>query len=143
MKKVLACILICVFLCPMVVAASNAVAVKINGEPVEFDVPAQIVEDRTMVPMRKIFETFSAEVAWIPEVQLILAGKGDLMIALQIGSPVMQVTNIMTLEERFIELDVPPVIIGDRTLVPVRAISESLGMKVDWDEVTRTVLITG
>ncbi len=142
MKKFLACILICVFLCPMGAAASNAVAVKINGEPVKFDVPAQIIADRTMVPMRKIFETFSFEVAWIPEIQLILAARDNLIIDMQIGAPYLNVTNIETGETESFLMDVPPVIVEDRTLVPLRALSESLKMKVDWDEVTRTVSIT-
>ncbi len=143
MKKVLACILVCLMLLPMGAMASNDVAVQINGVPVEFDVPAQIIGDRTMVPMRKIFETFKAQIEWFGETQVIMATRGSLIIVMQIGKPTMNVNDIFTGEAKEVTLDVPPAIVGDRTLVPVRAISESLGMDVQWDDVTRTVLITG
>ena len=41
-----------------------------------------------------------------------------------------------------IPIDVPAKIVNNRTLVPVRAISESLGCDVGWDGDTRTVSIT-
>ena len=143
MKKIIACILACLMLLPVGVMASNDVAVQINGMPVEFDVPAQIIGDRTMVPMRKIFQTFQAEIEWFGETQVILATRGPVIIVMQIGETKMNVTDVSTGEAKEIVLDVPPCIIGDRTLVPIRAISESLGMDVQWDDLTRTVLITG
>ena len=109
----------------------------------QFDVPAQIIGDRTMVPMRKIFETFNAQIEWFGETQVIMATRGSVIIVMQIGEPTMNVNDIFTGEAKEITLDVPPCIVGDRTLVPVRAISESLGMDVKWDDLTRTVLITG
>ncbi len=146
MKKWISLLLIVCMLCPMMALASNDVAVQINGVPVQFDVPAQIIGDRTMVPMRKIFETFSATVEWLAESQTIMATRGPLVMAMVIGKPVISTFNIETGETKAIELDVPPCIVtgpeGGRTLVPVRAISESLGMTVDWDDVTRTVFIT-
>lgn len=147
MKKIAVLLLVCCLLCPLSALASNDVAVHINGTPVKFDVPAQIIDNRTMVPMRKIFETYSASVEWIERSQTIIATRGPVVIAMQIGEPIMSVSNILTGESKSITLDVPPCIItgpeGGRTLVPVRALSESLGMAVAWDEVTRTVLITG
>ncbi len=143
MKKMLAVLMVCFLLCPFTALASNDVAVQINGQLVQFDVPAQIISDRTMVPMRKIFETLSATVEWFGTSQTIMATQGPVIIAMQIGQPVMNVSNIFTGENKAVTLDVPPCIVGDRTLVPVRAISESLGMQVAWDDVTRTVLITG
>ena len=47
----------------------------------------------------------------------------------------------MTKNGEIIELDVPAQIINDRTLVPVRAVSESFNCKVGWDEATQTVAI--
>lgn len=122
--------------------AAEYVDVVIDGNKIEFDVPAQIIDGRTMVPMRKIFETLGAEVEWYEEEQGILAltpqGK---VIVMKIGAKRMIVGNIATNEEKKIELDVPPMLVDSRTLVPVRAISESLGYTVGWDEATQTVSI--
>ncbi len=40
------------------------------------------------------------------------------------------------------ENDVPPIIVNNRTMLPLRLISENLGAKVDWDAKTYTVTIT-
>lgn len=145
LKKIAVLMIVCLMLCPLSAFAVNDVAVKINGEPLEFDVPAQIINDRTMVPMRKIFETFGFTVQWLPESRTIISINNNIVIAMGIDSPVMNVTNLAAAEaERNVvyQLDSPPTIVGDRTLVPVRAIAEGLGKNVDWDDLTRTVLIT-
>ncbi|MGR6835499.1 stalk domain-containing protein [Syntrophomonas erecta] len=46
------------------------------------------------------------------------------------------------IDGREIDSQPAPVIINDYTMVPMRAISEGLGMKVDWDQATRSVIIT-
>ena len=122
--------------------AEEYVDVIINGQKIEFDVPAQIIDDRTMVPMRKIFETLGAQVEWYEDEQGIIAltpqGK---VIAMKIGSKKMLVSNLSLNEQNIVQLDVPPMLVDSRTLVPARAISESLGYNVGWDETTYTVTI--
>lgn len=36
--------------------AADSIQVKVDGANIEFDVPPQIVNNRTMVPMRAVFE---------------------------------------------------------------------------------------
>ena len=60
---------------------------------------------------------------------------------MMIDMPIMHIGNLETNEQKTIELDSPPVIVDSRTLVPVRAISDALGVKVDWDSETRSVLL--
>lgn len=115
--------------------AEPEIKVVLNGVELTFDVPPQLINDRTMVPMRKIFEALDAEVDWEENTQTITAVKGETIILMQIDNPVMTVDGIR------ITLDVPPQMINDRTLVPVRAVSEGLQAAVDWDEATQTVLI--
>lgn len=117
-------------------AAQNMVSVSVNGSILDLDVPAQIVNDRTLVPLRGIFEALGAKVEWDGENQMVLAEKGSVSISLKIGS------NAMNVNSDVVELDVPAQIIDDRTLVPARAISEALGCNVEWDGNTRTVYIT-
>lgn len=99
-----------------------------NSEEIQFDQPPIIQNDRTLVPMRAIFEAMGCDVEWDGDLQQVDVYKDGY--------------NIMTLwideyemwtENGYITLDVSPQILNDRTLVPVRAISESMGAKVDWD----------
>ena len=54
---------------------------------------------------------------------------------LEIGS------NEMTVNDKKVSLDTAPVITDDRTLVPLRAVSEALDCNVDWNGDTKTVTI--
>lgn len=142
MKKIILILIsVIIILSSIGVSAAESVTVTLNGNPIEFDVPAQIINDRTMVPMRKIFESLGATVDWVEEQQGIIATKDSKIIVMKIGSSVMLVSDMASGEQKQIELDVPPMIVGDRTLVPVRAISESLGVSVDWVAETQTVVL--
>lgn len=120
----------------------RVVTVTINGEVIEFDEPARLINERTMVPMRKIYESLGATVQWVDEAQLIIATFKTSIIAMEIGKKSFDITELLTGETKIVELDVPPQVVGvGTTLVPVRAISEALGKKVDWDDKTSTVII--
>ena len=137
MKKILALVIsvIMIMSCVTAVAQSN-ISIVIDGEAKVFDVMPEMVNDRTLVPMRGIFETLGAEISWDDASQTVFASKGDMNLMLQIGS------NIVAVNEGTVLLDVPPMLINGRTMVPVRFVSESLGCKVDWIDETQTVVIT-
>ena len=121
------------------------VYVQLNGELIDFTdangnrVDAQIVNSRTMVPLRKIFELLGATVDWDNETRTAFAVKGDTSIKLQIDNPIAEVTEDGV--NRKIQLDSKPILINDRTMVPLRFISESLGKQVAWDKVEQTAII--
>ena len=125
----------------------SSIRVQLNGEYLDFTdtagnkVDPQIINDRTMVPMRKIFEVFGANVSWIAETRSIKANTADLEIGLQIDNKIATLKN-KNGEVKEITLDSVPVIRDSRTLVPVRFIAESLNKKVGWDAQNRTVTIT-
>ncbi|MCH5185882.1 MAG: hypothetical protein J1F64_07135 [Oscillospiraceae bacterium] len=113
------------------------VTVNINGNNIYFpDQSPMIVNDRTMVPMRAIFEAFGARVEWYPEDEAVYAVLGNTDILLVIGY------NEMAVGDYFVSLDAAPFIENGRTMVPLRAISEAFNAKVQWDANTRTVLIS-
>ena len=103
------------------------------------DVPAQIMNERTMVPMRAIFEALGATVDWDGDNQQIRADAGEISILMQIDSPHMYVAS--DTRSDVITLDQPPVIVEGRTLVPARAVSEALDATVGWDGANSTVNI--
>ena len=61
---------------------------------------------------------------------------------MQIDNKLMSVQKIGDDEVKKIELDTPPFIKDDSTIVPVRAVAESLGCKVEWDAQNYTVNIS-
>lgn len=117
------------------VMANDNITVKIDGQQIAFDVQPQIINSRTMVPLRAIFEALGATVDWNSETQTVTSTKNNTTISLTINSPTMYVNGMA------VTLDSPACIIVDRTLVPVRAISEAFGTNVDWDGSTSTVII--
>lgn len=118
------------------VQCADDVKVMLDGAQLTFDVPPQIISDRTFVPLRVIFEAMGAEVSWDGEERKVSAVKDDTTVEMTIDS------TVMTVNAQEITLDVPPQIVDDRTLVPARAVAESFGAEVAWDGETRTVTIT-
>ncbi len=112
------------------------VRVKVNGKQLSFDVPPEIQNGRTVVPLRTIFEELGAVVEWDEPTQTIKATKGETEIVLQVGNYKASVNG------EDIRLDVPPQVKSGRTLVPLRFVSESLGAEVQWNQTLQLVTIT-
>ena len=138
MNKILKAIIIFVFaICASIsVIAADNINVTIDGEPLYSDVPAQVINGRTMVPMRSVFEALDADISWDNTTKTITARKNDTKIKMTI------VETVFYKNDAAVSLDVSAQIIDGRTLVPVRAVSESLGCKVEWDNGSKTVTIT-
>ena len=100
-------------------ASSDDIKVYVDNKLLEFDVQPTIVDGRTMVPMRKIFEELGADVQWDGETKTITGTKEDTTIIMQIDN------KEMTVNDESVTLDVPPFVTNGSTLVPVRAIAES------------------
>lgn len=106
-----------------------------NGIATPLDVPAQLINSRTMVPLRAIFEALGAYVHWEDSTQTITAIKDDTVVILVIGKNSINVNGVDK------PLDVPAMLVDSRTLVPARAVAESFGCDVLWDDATQTVTI--
>ena len=144
MKKILLMLVVCVLCISSTVLAGN-VNVQLNGKNIDFTdnegnkVEAQIINSRTMVPMRKIFELLGASIEWNGCNQTVLATKDDISIKLQIGNEIAEVIRDGKTEK--VKLNSKPVIVNNRTLVPLRFISESLEKQVGWDAQNQTAII--
>lgn len=143
-KKITSFILVFVLAVSMVVPMTcfaSGIKVTLNGEQIYFDQPPVIRNGRTLVPVRAIFEAMGCTVLWDGANQIVNVATEFGMMTLGIGSNYISYRNEN--EDRSIFTDVPPQIINMRALVPVRAIAECTGYKVDWDDATQTVIITG
>jgi len=127
-----------------ITAVSSAFAatptIYVDGEKLVTDVEPFIEEDRTMVPMRAIFESVGALVTWDQDTQTVISIKNDEathnVVVLQIGN-----TSAFVNSES-VALDVPAKVINDRTFVPLRFVMESLNANVEWNPDTFTVTVT-
>jgi hypothetical protein len=115
------------------VAQDAGVTIVVNGAPVSFDQPPVERAGRIFVPLRGVFERLGASVVFANG--QINATSGRHTIALTLGSTSALVDGRQTL------LDSPPFLIGARTLVPLRFISQSLGATVNYDGAQATVYV--
>ncbi|MCK9479130.1 MAG: copper amine oxidase N-terminal domain-containing protein [Firmicutes bacterium] len=115
----------------------DEVIIRMHGYPIMFaDQTPVVIQGRVLVPMRKLFETFNAEVLWDEAASTVTATKGETTISLEVGNTSAVINGQAQV------LDVPTQLINGRTMVPVRFVGESLGLTIDWDSQTNTVIIT-
>ena len=112
------------------------VKVEVNGKAVKTDMPPIIENGRVLIPARAIFEALGASVEWDEPTKTVTARGLSKTVCLQIDNP------LLNTDGRLKTMDVTPKIIMGRTMVPTRAVSESLDADVVWDEAKQTVYIT-
>ncbi len=140
MKKLLCIIISVILVLPVfsVIAEGDEISIIINGSKIAFDVGPVIRNNRVLVPMRGIFEALGCDVDYYEDEnsRTVTASKGTKSISLEIGCSEMSVNY-----DKTVTLDSPAIIENNRTLVPVRAISEALKADVEWNAETKSVLI--
>lgn len=147
--SVMSIVVIFMGLASVAYADTTPIKVQLDGEVVDFTdengnvVNPDIINNKTMVPMRKIFEEFEMNVEWNAEERSITATNDEKKIFLAIGELEATVENIASgdSEKEVITLDSAPVILNNRAMVPVRFVAESIEKKVGWDATERTVII--
>jgi peptidyl-prolyl cis-trans isomerase B (cyclophilin B) len=128
-------------------AYADGANVTVNG--IALDTQAELVNDRTLVPLRAVANALGCGVAWDEDDQGILlyrTGNGidvdESLILCWIGKDhAFRLEGFANTGSAV--MDVPPQIINDRTYVPIRAIAELLGAEVSWDSATSTAIING
>lgn len=163
MKKTISVIAAAAMMCAAVspVFAANKESgnpdVFVNGTKIFFDDQEAVIEDgRTLVPARGVFEAMGAKVSWDEEKQQVQVESADdnTWVRLIIDDADMKVYDMSGMfgtllmgqsfeaPETVVALEVPPQIMNERTMVPLRAISESIGADVQWNEDEYRVDIT-
>ena len=130
--------------------------VILNGKQLEFDQPPVMCGDRILVPLRKVFEEMGAEVYYdvmtaydkggdekIEDITIIKNYTDCVSLSKYSREDnwILQTVDLRDSRRHNIDLDVQPIVINGRTLVPVRALSEALGGEVLWNGDTQTVTI--
>lgn len=138
MKRIISLLLaaIMMFSVNLVTFASDAIYVTLDGIYVDFDVKPQIISGRTMVPIRAIFEKMGAMVEWDANTSSAICTKGETVVKMTVNSMDMYVNDQLT------KMDISPVVIDGRTLAPARYVAEAFGATVQWNQESKTVVIS-
>ena len=112
------------------------ISVSVNGKSVSFNTNPVIKNDTTLVGFRAILEMLGAEVTWDEAAKTVTAKKDGVDIILTINSDKAKVNG------KEYTLLTAPEIINDSTMIPVRFVSENLGMDVLWNGDNQHIEIT-
>lgn len=118
------------------IGSASAASLVVDGAAVPSDVAPVVVNGRTLVPVRALFESLGATVGWEESTQTATATKGSTVISMQIGNTTAYVNGVAK------TLDVPAQTIEGRTMAPARFVAESLNATVNWDSASDTVKIS-
>ncbi len=99
--------------------------VRIDGD--DANVTPMIVDDRTLVPVRFIAENFGMNVTWNGDTREVGFVGNGYSVKMTLDK------TEYTVNDKSYTLDVPAVSINDRTMIPLRAMAEAVGMQVEWD----------
>ncbi|NRR24094.1 stalk domain-containing protein [Brevibacillus sp. MS2.2] len=111
------------------------ISVVVDGRGVQSDVSPIHQNGRMLVPIRIVAEATGSEVSYEAKTQKVLLNKKGKHITLTIGSQAAYVDG------KRLKMDVSPIIVDKRTLVPIRFISEAFGYQVQWDEMSAVAYI--
>ena len=121
---------------PAPVLAGEDISVAIDGAEQRFDVPARIIDGPVMVPARAVFEALGASVEWDENTQSITASApGGGAAVLTLGESVVSVNGTAH------DIEAPPMIIDGTMMVQAGAVALAMGLDVEWDAQSRTVII--
>lgn len=118
--------------------AASQIKLVLNGKDVTSSATPIIEKGRTLVPIRFIAEEMGANVEWNGKDRVVTIEKDKRTVVLKIDSHLVQYQD----EEKSCGLvDIPPKIIDRHTFVPLRLVSNALGIGIEWDENNRIVSI--
>lgn len=115
--------------------ANDSVTVYSNGNEVADK--GVIIDGRTMVPVRGVFEYMGYDVSWDPNTKTatLTNTKKNSKITLTNGESTFKVND------KVVTSDVPQQIVDGRFMLPLRAVGEAVDAKIDWLEDSKTATI--
>jgi|GEM_PF-2925920 len=117
-------------------AYASHITVFAYGQQVNFpDQRPVIIADRTLVPMRGVFEHMGFTVDWNANTAVATLTAQGTTMTVRTGDSFFTVNGLQITPE------VPPQIINGRFMLPLRAVAEATGATVDWLADTATVVI--
>jgi len=117
----------------MTVNSKNAV---VNGKPIVIDPPPQIINGKTVVPLRFIGDAFSVKTEYDAKTKtIIITSDVGKKIVLTIGS------NKAEIEGHEVTISPAPLIIKGKTMVPLRLIADAFEAEVKYEALSKRITI--
>lgn len=110
--------------------------VYLDGAPLDMDLPPEVRNERTMVPIRAVAEALGADVEWVADTQQIVMTRAGSTVIMTLDQ------TAATVDGQTIQMDVAPYATEGRTLIPARYVAEFFGQTVNWNGEARRVDIT-
>ncbi|HHW67077.1 AMIN domain-containing protein [Defluviitalea raffinosedens] len=107
----------------------------VKGKEVQSVMPPIIFNGNTLVPTREVFEAMNAVVEWKAAAKEVYIGMDDTLVILKINS------NQAWVNGESKNIPMPPKIINDKVMIPVRFVAETIGFNVQWSEAAREIKI--
>lgn len=123
-------------------SSAQTVGLSLNQDTLSGDVPAVVLEGRTLVPVRLVGEALQAQVLWVQQTGQVLLLKGEDHIVLTLDSDSALVNGVPSSLPDGVPAQVIRYQGADRTMVPLRFVSENLGADVTWDQSSFTAQLT-
>ena len=127
--------LVAVALAAPAAALADAPAIVVDGVAVRTDVPPVVENGRVLVPLRGIFERFNADVSYDEKTATVVATRNGIDVRVTVGSTEADINGHQ------VDLEVAPQEVDGRIEVPLRFVAQALGVSVDYDDATNTVVV--
>ncbi len=88
-----------------------------------------------LVPSREVFVPLGAYVEYRDSEKKVYIMYNDKLLTLQVNN------KIATIGEKEIEMAIPPKIVANKLMIPLRSVSENLGIDVKWDSKNSTAFV--
>ncbi|MFD2612093.1 N-acetylmuramoyl-L-alanine amidase [Paenibacillus gansuensis] len=138
MKKVVAVLTLLsmlLLLLPAMASANSQIKLFLDGTELKSDTAPKLVNGTVLVPIKVIAEQLGSDVTWDKPTQEVTVLNEGLEIILHIGSKDAEVNG------QPYKLSASPLIVQNRTMLPLRFIGENMGLKVLWDAKNHAVLL--
>ena len=107
----------------------------INDTPLEMDIAPSVINNRTIVPISFIVNALQGMVDWDQALHTAYVAHGDTLVEIIIDKPELYVNG------EIVAIDTPATLIDGRTMVPLRAVADGLGLEVHYDDANRSITI--
>ena len=116
--------------------AKTRANVTLDGNWVDTEDLARVVNGRTMIPVRCLAEQLGADVSYDKTLKAARIVRAGVEIVMPIGS------KTCTVNGQPFTMDIAPYIENGRTMIPARYVSELFGQSIQWVAESRTAAVT-